>query len=423
MRSSGCLVFKKILLVLLLFLTSCTKKEEEPVITKEEYIDPAKDIFIFDKIDGNLASRIKDANAGKDFKNYQFMMLYKDIYDGVLEDINGNKFRLSDYDQVILEIVSVECSHCRRQLGMLEAFMAENEVPFVQYFNVGTKDEIVELYEEEDMTIPDDIIIVAHDDGLNDYLKKTLQIKTYPTTITFKDDKVTFAAEGEIDLRAFRRILNIGFTELISEDDLKDENGVLYTELSRSIDEVRNDISDENLKKLKALDNDDYSEELTLKLMGKKLDFNTFSNPHSELYRNDIGDFSAYEDERLVLIYTYLKDSTETEKVRFINELMDENSDVRYIVVLIEGMDSSSAALNGMSQSFNCPVVSVLGYMPDDFFGFGIIAYPTAVFVDKGTFTGAYSNIESPEKFKTALELFLSDECIAYKRNNQISKG
>ena len=109
MRSSGCLVFKKILLVLLLFLTSCTKKEEEPVITKEEYIDPAKDIFIFDQIDGNLASRIKDANAGKDFKNYQFMMLYKDIYDGVLEDINGNKFRLSDYDQVILEIVSVEC--------------------------------------------------------------------------------------------------------------------------------------------------------------------------------------------------------------------------------------------------------------------------------------------------------------------------
>ena len=120
----------------------------------------------------------------------------------------------------------------------------------------------------------------------------------------------------------------------------------------------------------------------------------------------------------MTLFFTYLRDNSETEKVKQINELISSDEGIEYIVVLIEGLESSSAALKDMKIGFSCPVVSVLGYMPDDFFGFGLIAYPTAVFVDRGTFTGAYSDIESKEKMAEAISLFLSDECIAYRRNN-----
>ena len=90
---------------------------------------------------------------------------------------------------------------------------------------------------------------------------------------------------------------------------------------------------------------------------------------------------------------------------------------------LVEGFESSSAALNNMSVKFRCPAVSMLASIPKDLFGFGLVNYPTAVFVDRGVFTGAYSNIESKEKFAEACELFISDGSIAYKRNNQIAKG
>ncbi|MEE3409605.1 MAG: hypothetical protein VZQ95_09445, partial [Erysipelotrichaceae bacterium] len=128
--------------------------------------------------------------------------------------------------------------------------------------------------------------------------------------------------------------------------------------------------------------------------------------------------FSVYENEKLVLLYTYLRDNSETEKVEFINDLMKQESDEKYIVILVEGLESSSFALKNMSVRFNCPVVSVLGRMPEDFFNFGLANYPTAVFLDKGTFTGAYSNIESKEKYTEALGIFLGDQCIAYKSNN-----
>ncbi len=152
--------------------------------------------------------------------------------------------------------------------------------------------------------------------------------------------------------------------------------------------------------------------------MGKKADLETTNTPQGDHFYSEVDDFSVYENEKLVLLYTYLRDNSETEKVEFINDLMKQESDEKYIVILVEGLESSSFALKNMSVRFNCPVVSVLGRMPEDFFNFGLANYPTAVFLDKGTFTGAYSNIESKEKYTEALGIFLGDQCIAYKSNN-----
>ena len=93
-------------------------KEEENQVTIEEYIDPVKDVFIFGELSEELQEGIKEANCNEEYKNYQFKMLGTKVFDGSLEDINGRKVRLADLDRFYLEIVSVNCSHCKAQLSV-----------------------------------------------------------------------------------------------------------------------------------------------------------------------------------------------------------------------------------------------------------------------------------------------------------------
>lgn len=407
-------------------LFSCAKKDVPDTPKKEEtqeYIDPVKDVFIFGEIEPDLRGKLKVANCHSDMNNYQFAMLEKDVYDGELTDIDGNTVNLKDLDAFYMEIVSVNCSHCRKQLHVMESLIEKDKIPFVQYFNVGNGEEILDMYENEGIELPENMIIIAEDEGMKEYVKDTLKMKSYPTLLTFRQGKITFDAVGELDEESFDQVREFGFTDILDVHELKDAEGRQLLDLNRSIDDLKDDLSQDSIAKIEALDNDDYTADLTYRLMGRKLDFNLISNPRSDVYFNEIDDYSVYENEELVLLYTCLRDNSETEKVEFINELIASDPDLKYIVVLIEGLESSSAAVKNMEIRFNCPIVSVLGRMPDDFFGFGLVNYPTAVFVEKGTFTGAYSNIADKEKFAEAIGVFLKDGCIAYKQNNQRSKG
>ena len=394
-----------------------TDKNEE----KEEFIDPVRDIFIFEQLDKTLAERLKEANGNKDLQNYQFKMLFNDQFDIELTDINGNAVSLGDYDQFFFEIASVECSHCRKELHIIDAFKEENDIPFIQYFDVGDAQEIRKIYEEEGLEIKDDQIILVRNDNLHTYFKE-LGLKAYPTLVTYKDHKISFVGQGSLDLIALAKVKEVGFNDPIKEEDLCNEEGRSYLELSRSVDDVKKDLSKENLAALKVLDNDDYTEDVTLKLMGKKVDLSKSSNHDNDSFINEVKDFTKYEDKKLVLLYTYLKDIGDTDKIEFINELIEGDNETEYVVVLVEGFESVSNFIRQMPR-FNCPMISTLSALPDDLYGFGIIDYPTALFVDKGTITGVYSHVENKEKFEEAKRLFLSDECIAYKKNNQIVNG
>ena len=411
-------MMKKLVSVLLIvFLSACSHESQtEPV--KEEYIDPVRDVFIFSAADPDLQIRLKEANNGFDFRNYQFEMLFMDIYAKQITDIDGNTYDLSRYENIVLQIVSTECEHCHRQIEIIDGFISETDALFIQYFNVGTASEIRQLYHELYQKIPEELCIVERDEDLKDYIKDYLKIEKYPTLVCFRNGKVSFCAEGETDPETFILINRIGFTDPIQKEELVDSQGRDLLSLSRSPEEVKNSLSIENQKRIEELDHDSYTEELTYQLIGNPLDFTNTAGSSDGIYVSDIGDFSPYEQEELVLIYTYLRDNSETDKVEFINELIDSNESVKYIVVLIEGAESSSAALRNMKITFHCPVVSILGYMPDDFFRFGLIAYPTAVFVEKGVFAGAYSNIENKEKFNQAIEMFLGEGSLAYKKNN-----
>lgn len=406
-------MFKKILIVLMIFfLCSCEKKEE----VKEDYIDPVRDIFIFDEIDEDLQTKIKKANLNKDFENYQFKMLFKDVYGGDVKDINDNTINFTDYEKLIIEVVSVNCSHCRKQLHEIDNMVNSFDGYFIQYFNVGSKQEVLDLYEEENVEINENVIIVLRNEDFLDYLKNYLNIEGYPTLLSFNNYQLSFVVLGEMNEETFDDYLNISFEDTLKYEDLLDENGNDIRKDSRSIDDVRNDLSDENLEKLRSIDNDKYSEELTLKLIGRNIDFNDLSGTKKDAYRSDIEDFSIYENSKLVVFYIGLNDEDE-ERIEFINSLTT-NDEYEYLVFLIEGMNHSSMVLEDMDIDFNCKVVSNLGVIPDDLDNFGVVAYPTAIFIDKSTICGAYSNISDLETFNDALNMFLSEDSIAYKRNN-----
>ncbi|MCR4633682.1 MAG: hypothetical protein K5648_06100 [Erysipelotrichaceae bacterium] len=419
--------YKKLTLLLAaLFLVSCAAKDV-PVIPEEEvpadivsddFIAPVNDVFLFSKLDEDLQKRIKTANCDADYENYQFKMLGKDVCEEKFTDINGNQVDFKHLGTFYLEVVSVECSHCKKQLAVIEDLVSGQDRPFLQYFNVGEKDEILSFYEEQDVSMSSEITVLSHDDVLEEYLRHKVGIKKYPTLLCFAEGKLCFSSVGEVDEEAFEMIESLCFEEPVDIASLKDEGGELLIDASRSSEDVWNDLSKENQEKIESLDNDDYTKDLTLKLMGKRVDFSRVVPGQGDMYYSQVDDFKHYEKEDLILLYTYLRDNSETDKVAFINELIDLNDGNRYIVVLVEGLESSSVALRNMDAVFHCPVVSVLGRMPEQFFDFGLVGYPTAVFIDHGVFTGAYSNIEDKEKFALSKLMFLSGDSIARRSNN-----
>lgn len=411
-------MLKKFFIVLISFiLVSCaTNNEEEKLI--DEYIAPVKDVFLFDELDNDLKQRIRDANGNSAFQNYQFYMLGKDIYENDLLDINGNIINFNNYDSFILEVLSTTCSHCKDSLENNLDSLLDLDVTIIQYFNVGDVDDIKNLYEDIDRSIPSNIIVIGKDEGLDDYLRHDIGIERYPTLISYKDKKISFSSIGDMDEESFKSYYEISFNNPLKKEDLIDSESNDLLSLNRSVDDVKNDLSVENQNKINDLDNDGYTIEATYKLMGKSVDFTKMSNDKSSPYISEVDDFTIYEDSDLVLLYTFLKDETQSERIEYINELIASNDEVEYLLILIEGIDNSSSVYKKMDTKANCPVVSVEGYIPQDFFIIGITSYPTALFIRDGVYTGAYSNIENTIKFNQAIEMFLGGNCISLVRNN-----
>ncbi len=410
-------MLRKLLVILLLLCVSCTKTEETDHKDKE-YIEPMKDVLLFDEIDAKLQDRLQAANNDAYYQNYQFQMLFQDAYEGTLTDIDGEPFRFAEHDKVWLEIVSVTCGHCQNQLSYVNEILNYDDVTFVQYFNVGTEEEIRDLYERQGIAIPEDLVVISRDDGFHRYITGSLHVKLYPTLIAFDQGKVSFVNAGEMKMETLPLVYEIGFVDKISRSELVTEEGEDLLSINRSMEDVEASLSAENREKLSGLDHDGKTKELTLSMIGKTIDYKKHGANSNSAYIDEVKDFTSYKDKKTVFIYTYLRDNSETDKVEFINELIHSDESYDYVVILMEGMESSSAALRHMDVSFDAPVVSSLARVPSDLLKFGLVNYPTAIFADEGVFTGAYSQIENVGQFKKALQLFLSEDSLAYKKNN-----
>ena len=413
------MIKKALTIVLLILLSACSKVTEvDNSIETKEYVEPINDVFIFDQIDNESRSLLKYANGNKEFENYQFKMLKQDTYLRNLLDFNNNTINLKDINTYLLCVISTDCKHCKQMIkDHLETMRISNVKPIL-YFNVGDKKDILDFFNEIQVDISSDLIIIPHDEMMEKYIKEELHLESYPSLICFYDGKVSFDEYGDIDNEQFETLYDIGFVnrlEYVKNDNIEWSNII---KSARSIEDVKGSLSKENYEKLKAIDNDNSTIDYSLKLMGSRLNYDLISANKDSMFVSEIDDYSIYKDKDVVIIYTYFANEEETDKVRFINSLIASNKEVEYIVVLIEGMDSSSNYYRQMGVKFNCKATSVLGYTPDDFYRLGVSKYPTAFFVEKSTFTGAYSNIDSVNNFNKAIKLFFGDECIAQKSNN-----
>lgn len=411
---------KKLLTILSVFLLFACASDvnTDDNHDKKEYIEPVKDVFVFDQLNTEIKNKIKKANNDKAYNNNQFKALGKKIFTSNVIDIYGNSYDLNTYNNIFLEVVSVDCSHCKNTITNYLEDIENIDAFVIQYFDVGDKQEIIDFYKELNIDMPTNIVILSHNDEIHSYLKDELLLNMYPSFVCFKNGNVSFVTSGELGDNQLDYLCDIGFVNTLNLDLLVDKDNKSIFDSIRDIRDVEKSLSKENIEKLNELDNDNHTKEYTLKLIGSKVDFDSISNDVSSIFINEVNDFSAYKQSKLVLIYTYLKDANDIDKVKFINELVNSNSDVEYLVVLIEGLQSSSNAYKQMDINFDCKVVSVLGYIPDDFFRLGISNYPTAFFIEDSTYTGAYSNISSVEEFKNAIDIFVGEHSIALKSNN-----
>lgn len=410
----------KLLTVLMILMLFGCNSTQEIIEEKVEYIEPMKEVFIYEEISHDLQNKIRYANNNNEYQNYQFKMLFSDMYTEDVEDIYGNIINLKNYDHLIFDVISTECSHCKKIVSeYLNDYLDKYpEYQFVQYFDEGNKEEILQFYSDLGVTPFDNVIIIERNDKLHDYIYNEVGMKAYPTINFFLDGVLRFSVVGELDLRAYSKAIELGFIDPIEQKDLINENGESYLELDRSIDDVKKSLSKENQEKIANLSLDKYTEELTYKLMGTTCDYDDLLKGNA-IYISEIDDYNYYKDKQVVLLYTFLESIEDTDRIDKVNELIASNNNYEYIVVFIESTSSSSTVYKKMNKKIEgAPIVSILGKMPADFYNYGIVAFPSAVFIDKSTFTGAYSKISDTESFNYALDLFLSDNSVAYVKNN-----
>lgn len=408
---------KLLTLILLINLVACSNTKPSEEI---EYIDPLREVFIVKELNEDIQNRIDNANGEKVYQNYQFKMFFTSSYKNDLKDINGNIINLTEYDKLIFEVVSVDCAHCRKiTKSYLEEYI--NKYPdykFVQYFDDGNKDEVIDFYCNLNKNFINNVTVIAKDDELHKYIYDEIGMKGYPSTCFYLNNELRFIAVGELDPTKYDNAIDLGFINPLSKEELVNKDNESILELDRTIEDVRNSFSKENIEKIEALSTDLYTAELTYKLVGNKCDFDD-KLKGNDLYLSEIKDYEKYKDKKVVLLYTLLEDETETNKIDFINELIKANESLEYIVIFIESYSSSSSVYKKMNKKIEgAPIVSILGQMPVDFYNYGMVAFPSAVFIDRSTFVGAYSKISDVESFKKAIDMFLSDNSIAYKKNN-----
>ena len=238
----------KLLTVLMILMLFGCNSTQEIIEEKVEYIEPMKEVFIYEEISHNLQNKIQYANNNNEYQNYQFKMLFSDIYTEDVEDIYGNIINLKNYNHLIFDVVSTECSHCKKIVSeYLNDYLDKYpEYQFVQYFDEGNKEEILQFYSDLGVTPFDNVIIIERNDKLHDYIYNEVGMKAYPTINFFLDGVLRFSVVGELDLRAYSKAIELGFIDPIEQKDLINENGESYLELDRSIDDVKKSLSKEN---------------------------------------------------------------------------------------------------------------------------------------------------------------------------------
>ena len=415
-------MIKRLFIILLLLLMCGCEAQIEDEKELTGYLDPISEIDLFNALKTETKKRIYEDNDNTALSSNQLKMIGRSAPDFPLIDIDGNEIDINKLDNVVFEIVATWCTHCQTETKeyLTEIVTMFPDMTFIQYFNEGTPDEIYQFYTNLNIPIPENVIVIPQDDRVHEYFNQNYLLEYYPTFIAFKKGTITCMIDQEVTFNRFCGFYDLAFNSPLKSEELVNEDGVSIFELNRDMDDLYNDLSLENQKKLDDLSENKYTKELTLTKMSKSLDYYNTLDAYSGNYLREVNDYSFYIDKDVVLVYLYFESAEEAlPMISLMNDCIEANPDLNYIGVLIEGEFSSSMIYNYLSEKLHAPVVSILSDIPSDFYSFTVHDFPSAVFVEKSTFTGAYTDIKNVETFNKALDMFIGDNCIALRKNNQ----
>lgn len=267
---------KKIILVLLLILFGCSNEQISNTVT---YIEPVKEGNLFDFLNADTKSLLKDVNNGLDVENTTLKNLGKDLPDYNLDTIDGDVVKLSDYSnsKLVIEVVSIYCSHCKEQALNNNPYIVSNhsDVTFITYFVNGDIDSISAFYKEigVEHNNPNELITIKNE-KLNDYMSQNYSFNATPTYFFFNKGKMTWCNVGTIDKEDFESLYEFAFNTKFDINLLTTDDGKSIFDYLRTVDDVKNDIDEDKYNKLESLDNDEKTTYLTLKHIGQTFDFN-----------------------------------------------------------------------------------------------------------------------------------------------------
>ncbi|GEM_PF-3248586 len=412
-----------IILILLISLGGCKEKEAET--GEYEYIAPANDSNLFSYLNKDAKELLFVANSGESLSDAQMDLFQSKITDLTVEDINGNMVTLSDYDdcKLVFEIVQVGCSHCKLQITQYNETIISGhpELTFIQFFATGDRDSIINFYAENGLAIPENVVVLLPNDDLLEYVLN-IGVEYAPTLLCFDDGLVTWAAEGVASPSEFDRFYSVAFERTFNFANLTDEEGNSLFIDRRSPEDVKNDLSDYNVAQIELLDNDGVTPELCYELIGQNCDYSkvftaTLSSEPSISY-------DGYEEKDVALLYLYMTGLEDTDRncLDTVNKIIAKNPDLSFIAMIIDEDVSSYAKYLQYGIKLDCPVISSESTMPQDFSKIGAYNFPTVVFIEKGTMTGAYSSYSDSGDFSKAKELFIGEKSVAHLDNNQSAK-
>lgn len=406
---------KKVVLILLIFLLAAcstnsgdTKNDTEAL----EFIKPVEDKEIFSYLNDDAASILKSANSGNSMSNKALENLGKTLPDLTLKTIDNKEVKLSDYQnqKLVIEVVSIYCSHCKDQTYKYTDEMLDllDSVTFIQFFIDGEEDSIKSFYKEINKDIDSRTLVCTKDDDFNAYLKNTLDVDATPTFLFFNNNEISFFKVGLLDIESFNNLYDVAFENTFDISNLTDSEGnSIFTHI-RTSDDVLNDLSEDSYNKIKALDNDDSTVNLTLNNIGKTFDFTNQLDDEST-FTSEVN-FIDYIDSSLMIIRVSEYDETFFD---LLNEFYKENKDVKMIVINMSDEDNQK-----MADKLDMPFCSVLNQIPEKLNEENLGTNPTCIFVMQGIITGIYSNIDSLDDLTLAKNTFLTDQSIALVKNN-----
>ena len=319
------------------------------------------------------------------FDGDTFSMIGETLPDITLTDYNGRELKLSDLKgrRVVFEFMASWCDYCRQTTKeVFEDYMKNHtDTLFVQVFVEGNKSDIDEFYESIDMSVgaSEQKYVIAQS-GEGSMLASALGVLSYPT-ILFVDETgtVQLASTGYYELDVFEKAYDLAYSYKILDHIDSD----LMDRIKRDYMDVKNDLSEEVVKQLSSLRNNDTDSTMFDTVMYANM--NQELTPDIEDIEGNIHSWDSLKNKNTIIFYALSSDDYYTkENLTLLKDFCNEK-DYNLVVVLFpyQYIDDNTNYYEENKDIFeNTIVIDSTGPISTDFYSTSLDYIPSTLFLD-----------------------------------------